>query len=314
MGDSIRREHRFTVTPEHLILDPRVSDRAMRLWCRLDRFAGNRDSTTSYRETLSVELDCSLASVDRALTELVESGWLRKERTPGGANIYTLVVAPQKTVERLVERARKERLERWGNQRRKPASSQVTGGAVLTSDDTPGRTVGVVTHDDRVSSPMTTGVVTHDAQEEASTKEATGDAPAPAADAAPATPDGALFVVQGAVRVGKDRPHRQAAHDLATAWYDALPYPPNDAETFRNVRRIIEADLNTGRPSTDVSFALTECGVAVTRKALDVAYNRCDKARAGQGRSIRSQGFLTDPDADFGMPGATEFGSTAKGA
>jgi hypothetical protein len=34
---------------------------------------------------------------------------------------------------------------------------------------------------------------------------------------------------------------------------------------------------------------------------------------SGSGCTIRSQGFLTNPDADFGMPGATEF-STAKGA
>lgn len=286
MGDSIRREHRFTVTPEHLILDPRVSDRAMRLWCRLDRFAGNRESTTSYRETLSVELDCSLASVDRAIAELAEAGWLHKERTPGGASIYTLVVAPQKTVERLVERARRERLERWGNQRRKAVSSQVTDGAVLTSDDTPGRTDGVVTHDGLVSSPMTTGVVTHDAQEEASTKEATGDL-ANNAGASPA--DAALFVVREVVepktkhtrKVKEPKapdPILEQAKTVCGPWWESLRIKPAGDRSFMNIAQLVAQDLAAGRTDTEITRALQACGVAVTRAALNFHYEKLDRA------------------------------------
>jgi hypothetical protein len=38
--DTITRRRRFAQIPEDLIVDTRLSDRAVRLWCRLDRYAG----------------------------------------------------------------------------------------------------------------------------------------------------------------------------------------------------------------------------------------------------------------------------------
>jgi hypothetical protein len=38
--DTITRRRRFAQIPEDLIVDTRLSDRAVRLWCHLDRYAG----------------------------------------------------------------------------------------------------------------------------------------------------------------------------------------------------------------------------------------------------------------------------------
>lgn len=203
--ETIRRQHRYTITPEHLILDPRVSDRAMRLWCRLDRYAGDNETAFPSRWTLAIQMDTSKASIDRALKELCDAGWLAKERrNVGDVNAYTLIVAPEKAVEKLVKQAIEARVaaaapqmdrerEKRREQKQKAsvqsfaddASVQVTEGGVVTSDDT--QTQGV-------SSPVTTGsrhqcaeaVVTHDDEKEASRKEASGrmqTLPSPVADA-----------------------------------------------------------------------------------------------------------------------------------
>lgn len=187
MSDRIRRQHRYTITPEHLILDPRVSDRGFRLWCRLDRYAGEQESAYPTRETLAIELDCSPASIDRATRELVETGWLRKERRAAGDTcLYTLVTAPSKEVERLAKAARAERVEATEGRREKARANrkaakkranvkssdedenaEVNDEGVVTSDNT-SESGGVVTHDE---TPLVThdetGVVTGDEQKEA---------------------------------------------------------------------------------------------------------------------------------------------------
>lgn len=196
--DTLERSHRFTIAPEHLILDPRVNDRAFRLWCRLDRFAGDKAAAFPSRETLSIELDCSLASVDRALQELVAACWLDKRQTgPGGGNSYRLLAVPEAAVLALIEGARTERQTRWAGQRtrqRRAARDRKAqvGAGVPTRDDTPGGE-SVVTRDAQVSSPVTPSVVTGDAQKEATRSENQGketnpgtplrDAPAQESDA-----------------------------------------------------------------------------------------------------------------------------------
>jgi helix-turn-helix protein len=155
MSDKLRKAYRFATVPEHLIRDRALSDRAVRLWCLLDRYAGKDDCAFPSRETLSNDLSCSRASVDRAVAELVSAGWLSKiRRFQGGVNEYTLLIA-------LVPAEDKK--------------AQVRGGGVLTSADTPlsspMTTPPLVTGEDTLSSPMQTPVITHDAQKEASGNE-----------------------------------------------------------------------------------------------------------------------------------------------
>lgn len=155
MTDRLRKAHRFAAVPEHLIRDRSLTDRAFRLWCILDRYAGADDAAFPLRSTLAADLDCSPASLDRAVAELVEGGWLHKERRgQGRSNLYTLLVAKVPSLTRR---------------------KSVRNGGVVTGEDS--RVVTddesrVLTGDDLESSPVRTGVLTGDEHKEASPKEA----------------------------------------------------------------------------------------------------------------------------------------------
>lgn len=67
----------FSITPEW-VLDAEVSDRAIRLYGLLGRYANNNGSAYPNRKTLAKRLRCSIDSVDRAARELVSIGALEK--------------------------------------------------------------------------------------------------------------------------------------------------------------------------------------------------------------------------------------------
>lgn len=91
---TLRRRYRFTVTPEALVYDRRVSETAFRLWCVLDRIAGDAEVTMPTREELGQRMEKSVDTIDRATAQLVAAGWLEKESNPGRENAYTLVDEP----------------------------------------------------------------------------------------------------------------------------------------------------------------------------------------------------------------------------
>ncbi len=132
---TLRRASRFTITPEGLIFDKRLTDRAIRLYLILDRLCAGREVTFPSRAMLAEMLpgSPSLSSVDRAVRDLCKAGWLAKERANrGDVNAYALLDGPADA----------------------PCAPVVMGA------DTP-------RHPRRdPSSPMTTPVVTHDDQEE----------------------------------------------------------------------------------------------------------------------------------------------------
>jgi hypothetical protein len=80
----VRRTYSFTCLPESLIRDIVISDRAVRLWALLDRYAAGKDAVSLTREVLAADLGCSLDSIDRALAELVRAGWLTHNAARGG--------------------------------------------------------------------------------------------------------------------------------------------------------------------------------------------------------------------------------------
>jgi hypothetical protein len=83
------RRRSFAPTPEELLLDKTVSNRAKVLWGILDRIAKGREAAIGSRAGLADKLNCSTASLDRARDELEQVGWLGVERLPGGVNRYT---------------------------------------------------------------------------------------------------------------------------------------------------------------------------------------------------------------------------------
>jgi DNA-binding transcriptional MocR family regulator len=71
----------FAQIPEWL-LDAPVSDRAVRLYGILARYAGKQGHAHPSRRTLAERLGCSLDSVDRALAELCQVGILEVRHRP----------------------------------------------------------------------------------------------------------------------------------------------------------------------------------------------------------------------------------------
>lgn len=92
MDDSIKLDRRFAIIDDW-ILDLDVSDRAIRLYAILSRYADN-ETHKAYpsRVTLSKRLRCSPSSVDRATRELVAAGALDKKQRLNSSLIYTLRV------------------------------------------------------------------------------------------------------------------------------------------------------------------------------------------------------------------------------
>lgn len=95
MEDGLRRRtsRSFSQVPEDLICDQRVSDRGVRLWALLDRCCKGTTVSMPTRQMLAEVLDCSLRSLDYAMTSLLENGWVARQsgRLEGRASIYELI-------------------------------------------------------------------------------------------------------------------------------------------------------------------------------------------------------------------------------
>jgi hypothetical protein len=88
----------FSVIPEW-ILDAEISDRAIRLFAVLGRYADRNGQAMPGRKTLAERLKCSLSSLDRALEELRDIGALswenrRHDDRSLASNEYILHPAP----------------------------------------------------------------------------------------------------------------------------------------------------------------------------------------------------------------------------
>ena len=86
----------FAMVPEWIVFHPDLSDRAVRLYAVMYRYADN-DSKVAYpaRTRLARQLGCSVLTIDRAIKELVEAKAMSKEvrRSPAGdwtSSLYTL--------------------------------------------------------------------------------------------------------------------------------------------------------------------------------------------------------------------------------
>ena len=94
MSDDITSDVKFSIIPEWL-LDSGCSDKALRLYAVLSRYADN-DDLTAYpgRSTLAKRMGCHRATVDRAVEELQELGAITKrKRVKDGkyqSSIYTI--------------------------------------------------------------------------------------------------------------------------------------------------------------------------------------------------------------------------------
>lgn len=235
---SLRRQHRFTVLPEHLIRDDRVSDRAMRLWCILDRYAGADGQAFPSRERLCADLgNISPSSLDRAMADLCKAGWLsKKRRFAGGPNDYTVLVVPAEDVPAEVLRG---------------VSSQV-----MTP---PADTTGDVT----LASPVTTGVITSDEEKEASSKDHQEKETSDSLRESGAVDGEAL--TDGERETGRDadgRPLRGKrlnllANEVTRAWWDwAKEQDSLPTQSFIACRGVVATALTNGTHPKTLKTAL----------------------------------------------------------
>ena len=93
MEQTITLERRFAIIDEW-VLDLDISDRAVRLYAVLARYADS-ETHKAYpsRGTLAERLRCSKASVDRAAQELVDAGAMTKKQRHNSSVVYTLQVS-----------------------------------------------------------------------------------------------------------------------------------------------------------------------------------------------------------------------------
>lgn len=94
MDTHIRVDRRFAIIDEW-VLDLDISDRALRLYAILIRYA-DKDTHKAFpsRKTLAGRLKCSAASVDRASGELVSAGLMSKHQRHNNSLVYTLHSSP----------------------------------------------------------------------------------------------------------------------------------------------------------------------------------------------------------------------------
>lgn len=85
MTETISRRRSFAQVPDDLVIDKRLSHLAVRLWVRLDKYAGKDGDAFPSRARLADDLGVSKGGIARALAELAHAGWItRRPRTAGG--------------------------------------------------------------------------------------------------------------------------------------------------------------------------------------------------------------------------------------
>jgi len=102
MSDNVTADLKFSIVPEWL-LDSGCSDKALRLYCVLARYADNEDMTAyPGRGTLAKRVGCHRATIDRAVEELIALGAITKQvRVKDGkyqSSLYTIRrIGPRRT-------------------------------------------------------------------------------------------------------------------------------------------------------------------------------------------------------------------------
>lgn len=88
VSDTIIRKRSFAQVPDALVIDTRLSHLAVRLWVRLDKYAGADGNAFPSRARLAADLGVSRGGIARALSELAANGWVSRhprDDRPGGS-------------------------------------------------------------------------------------------------------------------------------------------------------------------------------------------------------------------------------------
>lgn len=130
MGDDVKADIKFSIIPEW-VLDADISDRAVRVYAVLARYADN-DTLTAFpsRATLAKRLRCVTRSVDRALSELESIGAIvkhsRHDEVKGNAsNLYVLRRIPTDPSDTTVAPLATQESPPWRQESRPPSDTTV---------------------------------------------------------------------------------------------------------------------------------------------------------------------------------------------
>lgn len=82
----VNRRRRFAQVSDLLAIDPRISANAVRVYLRLDRYAGSDGNAFPSIDRLAADVHMSRSGVDRAIRELRDAGWIVRTRR-GTSNI-----------------------------------------------------------------------------------------------------------------------------------------------------------------------------------------------------------------------------------
>jgi hypothetical protein len=122
-----KRDYKFAILPEKLIVDDRVSWMSKGVWSALLRFAATGDMPE--RKWLSERMGMSQTSMDRCLAELVATGW--SNRTQSGRTYHYEVVSTPMSADGigdLIGGGRFPRngdlVDRWVEDHKLPAETQ----------------------------------------------------------------------------------------------------------------------------------------------------------------------------------------------
>lgn len=90
--ETLSRRRHFAQVPDSLVIDKRLSHVAVRVWVKLDKYAGANGEAFPSRQRLADDIGCSVASIKRALSELTDTGWITRTRRSTMANIWDTVI------------------------------------------------------------------------------------------------------------------------------------------------------------------------------------------------------------------------------
>lgn len=99
MTDTITRRRSFAQVPDALVIDKRLTHLAVRLWVRLDKYAGKDGNAFPSRARLADDLGVSKGSIAAALSNLSKAGWItRKPRPDAPGSSWTTELNDESTV------------------------------------------------------------------------------------------------------------------------------------------------------------------------------------------------------------------------
>lgn len=256
---------RYAMVPEELIYDRSVNDRDRTVWMAWCRAAGSQHRTHRNQRYIAEKLGVSLATVQRATTQLAEHGWLNLEpwfREDGSRGPNTVVVIFDRSRSHTADSHLTSDVDRTSLRmgdhprtdvaRRKPDDESNTTNARAAELSSP------ADQKQEGATIPTTGVAGRAAKETSRKRRESSNQPASKTRAKPKSP------------------HRDCAERLLKAWWE--DQDPRPQQNYMGALKILERALADGWKEPVVRDALSRMS-AVTATSLQFAANQVKQTK-----------------------------------